>query len=541
MIINKNTGFKNIKNIKNIGFVETPLEIANLMVELSTVDKNALVIDTGCGKGIFLKALKNKGYKNVYGIEIDKNLYEYCEIKYGKDFKIILGDFLKYPFNQKFDLIIGNPPYVHFNQLPIEIANIVKKIIKTSEGDIYYAFIIKAISLLKENGELIYIVPYHFFYNTYANFVRENLINYGKIEVIIDLDEVRLFNNESPEIIIFKFKKGKFDLNNHKIKLLKIKTKKTNKLEIYKKAIETLNKKISNELFDYFEIPHYLDSKSWSTFVANIPEFPSIKLKDIAKVGVGLVSGFDKVFIIDKQEYNSLNLNSKEMNLIKKLVKGKYCKRFIVNNFDLYIVIDDSIKSEKELEINYPNIYKKILTFKDQMLKRYLPRNKNWFHWQALRNHKFLMLNLNKKRIYVPALDRHQYNRFSLGDEGLLPSGDVLFIQPYNDDNLYFLLGYLNSSFFRKYYLTKGGRRGGRLSFTQKLLENSEIPLFSKDIKEKIIYITKKIILELKNGNDISNLEKELDNLIYFAIENQKQYNKQVLLNFSQSTLNFTS
>jgi adenine-specific DNA-methyltransferase len=76
-----------------IGFVETPLEIANLMVELSTIDKNALVLDTGCGRGIFLQALKNKGYKNVYGIEIDKELYEYCCKKFEKDFKIILGNF----------------------------------------------------------------------------------------------------------------------------------------------------------------------------------------------------------------------------------------------------------------------------------------------------------------------------------------------------------------------------------------------------------------------------------------------------------------
>ncbi len=86
------------------------------------------------------------------------------------------------------------------------MASKVKEIIKTSEGDIYYAFIIKSISLLKENGELIYIVPY-FFYNTYAKLVRETILKFGKIEIIIDLDEVRLFNGVNPETIIFKFKR----------------------------------------------------------------------------------------------------------------------------------------------------------------------------------------------------------------------------------------------------------------------------------------------------------------------------------------------
>jgi len=395
-----------MKTINKIGFVETPQEIANLMVELSTIDKNALVLDTGCGRGIFLQALKDKGYKNVYGVEIDKELYEYCHNKFGREYKIILGDFLTYSFNQKFDLIIGNPPYVHFNQLPAEIADSVRKIIKTSEGDIYYAFIIKSISLLREGGELIYIVPYHFFYNTYAKIVREMLLKHGKIEVIIDLDEVRLFNNESPETVIFKFRKGKYDLRNEKIRLLNIRTRKTDSLEIYQKAIEALTNKTSNELFDYSEIPHYLNSEPWSTFVVDIPEFPSVRLKDIAKVGVGLVSGFDEAFLINNCQVE-VEFSSKELKLIKKFVKGKHCKRFIVDGFDLYIVIDETIESEEDLKSSYPNIYRKILPFKERMSKRYLPKNKRWFHWQALRNYKFLLSNLNKKRIYVPTLDRH--------------------------------------------------------------------------------------------------------------------------------------
>jgi len=59
-------------------------------------------------------------------------------------------------------LVIDNPPYAHFNQLPKETAEKVKRIIETSEGDIYYAFIIHFVNLLQEGGEMIYIVPYHF-------------------------------------------------------------------------------------------------------------------------------------------------------------------------------------------------------------------------------------------------------------------------------------------------------------------------------------------------------------------------------------------
>lgn len=504
-----------------IGFVSTPKEIAELMVKLSLINKkkyfNKDVLDTGCGDGIFLEALEKAGYKNCYGIELEKSLYKISKNKFGKKFNIIWGDFLSYPFKKKFDLIIGNPPYVHFNQLPANIKKALKKILGTSEGDIYYAFILRSIQLIREGGELIYIVPYHFFYNTYAKVVREMIIKNGKLEVVIDLDEVKLFSGESPETIIFKFKKGKFNLKREKIKVLMVKQKNVDLVEIYKSAVEAIKTRKENKLFSYKIIPHYLDSTSWSSSFFEIPKFPAVKLKEIAKVGVGLVSGFDRAFIIEKNDLK--NFNKKEKKTIKKFVKAKNCKRYIINDAVLYILIDNHIKSEVELKNLYPNIFKKIIKYKKDMINRYLP-NKKWFSWMALRNYNFLLENINKKRIYVPTLDRHKQNRFSLGGKGLLPSGDVLFIQPLNENDIYFLIGYLNSDFFRKYYLAKGGRRGGRISFTQRLLENVEIPLFSKRAKNKITKNTLKIIDKIKKNEDITKLNKEINSLIECEINN---------------------
>jgi adenine-specific DNA-methyltransferase len=490
-----------------ISFIQTPREIAKLMVKLSTIKKDGLVLDTGCGDGIFLEVLKEEGYKNILGIEIDEKLYKVCLLK---NFDVILGDFLSYNFDKKFDLIIGNPPYAHFNKLPKQIAENVKKIIKTSEGDIYYAFILKSIEILNENGELIYITPYHFFYNTYAKIVREYILKNGKLELIIDLDEIRIFKGENPETIIFKFKKGSFDLNNEKIEVLNIKTKNLTSLEIMKSALETLKNKNSNEIWDYRQIKHFHNSFVWSSFHIQIPKFSFIKLKEIAKVGVGLVSGFDKAFLINDE--NFLKLSEKEKLLVKKFIKAKNCSRFITKNYYYYILIDDKT-SEEDLK-NYPNIYKKLLEFKSELEKRYLPKNKKWFNWQALRNYNFLFRNLEKKRIYVPVLDRKPYNRFSLGESGFLPSSDVLFIQPYNEDDIYFLLGFLNSSFFRNYYLSNGGRRGGRIAFTQKLLEEVEIPIFPDNLKEKIKLLVMEIIENLRKNESVYYLEEDLEALI---------------------------
>lgn len=156
----------------------------------------------------------------------------------------------------------------------------------------------RSIHLLKNNGELIYIVPYHFFYNTHAKIVRETILLNGKIELIIDLDETKLFSHENPEVIIFKFRKGKFDLGNEKITLLRIKTRKSNPEEILEQATKSL-KNEGSHLFERKEIPHYNTSDAWSSFFFDLPSFEFVKLNKIAKVGVGFVSGFDRAFIIE--------------------------------------------------------------------------------------------------------------------------------------------------------------------------------------------------------------------------------------------------
>ncbi|MCS7122974.1 MAG: Eco57I restriction-modification methylase domain-containing protein, partial [Candidatus Aenigmarchaeota archaeon] len=468
------------------------------------VDREGLVLDTGFGRGAFLKKLIEKDYKNCWGVEIDPQLYELTKKEIDNKCNLILGDFLQYRFDIKFDLIIGNPPYIHYTNLPQNMKDIVKNITKTSESDIYYAFIIKAIEILKEGGELIYIVPYHFFYNTHGKIVRNTILLNGKIDTIIDLDETRIFSGENPETIIFKFVKGSFRLENLKIKVFKIRQKSIS----FKNIIQNFDLK-NEEIFEHYLISHFTTSGVWSSHNFEFKDNNFMPLGSIAKVGVGPVSGFDKAFKIK----NSNTLTNNELKFIKNFVKAKNCKRYIIDKYTQYILIDNKI-DEEEVKVQYPNIYSELVRYKDEMLRRYLPSGKKWFHWQALRNYSFLLQVLNEDKIFVPILDRHKHNRFSLGGRGALPAGDVMFIYPYKKDDLFFLLGYLNTDFFRNYYLRFGGRRGGRIVFTQKLLENTKIPLFPQEIKQKISEITQEIIKKKEKNQNTLYLENEIEKIV---------------------------
>ncbi len=170
-----------------IAFVETPQPIAELMVSLADLkgkEKNEVsVLDAGCGRGVFLRVLANSGYENVIGVEYDRELAKECKKEFSQ-YSIINKDFLTWKPETGYDLIIGNPPYSHYNSLPSKLQKEVREIVQSKESDIYYAFIIKAIDSLKDNGELIFIIPYGFFYNTYAKSVREKIISHGFLEFI---------------------------------------------------------------------------------------------------------------------------------------------------------------------------------------------------------------------------------------------------------------------------------------------------------------------------------------------------------------------
>ena len=54
--------------------METPREIAQLMVDLASVGQDAAVLDTGCGKGVFLQVLKEMAFTQRH--------LENCEIPF---------------------------------------------------------------------------------------------------------------------------------------------------------------------------------------------------------------------------------------------------------------------------------------------------------------------------------------------------------------------------------------------------------------------------------------------------------------------------
>jgi len=92
--MNNKTGNK-LKSKGGNDKIYTPLSVAIKMIEMSDIKEGDRVLDPSYGGGVFYNNLPNNCVKF------------YCEIEQQKDF---------FDFNERVDLIIGNPPYSLWNK-----------------------------------------------------------------------------------------------------------------------------------------------------------------------------------------------------------------------------------------------------------------------------------------------------------------------------------------------------------------------------------------------------------------------------------------
>lgn len=174
------------------------------------------VLEPSCGSCEYITKLDN-----LYNLDftcIEKNEEIYNQIKtYEKDnIKILNSDFINYDIENKFDLIIGNPPYfvIQKNIVPNEYY-------KYFEGrpNIFIIFIIKSLKMLKENGILSFVLPNSFINSSYYNKARKYIYTNYKILNIIDCKDDNYIETKQETIIFIIQNKLQENKENDKFSL----------------------------------------------------------------------------------------------------------------------------------------------------------------------------------------------------------------------------------------------------------------------------------------------------------------------------------
>ncbi|MCB0517022.1 MAG: N-6 DNA methylase, partial [Bacteroidetes bacterium] len=205
----KNTKqFSTEENSKNkYGQYFTPEIVAEFMVDLAEINPTSKILEPSSGEGVFLDILTKRGFNNITAYEIDRELNNQFDFVRYESFVSALID-------KKFDLIIGNPPYIRWKNLEAELKEELAKSklwhkYFNSLCDYLYIFILKSIELLSENGQLIFICPEYWMNTTHSISLRNYMVENGYFERIYHFNETPIFTNVTVSVIVFKYIKSK--------------------------------------------------------------------------------------------------------------------------------------------------------------------------------------------------------------------------------------------------------------------------------------------------------------------------------------------
>lgn len=438
---------------------------------------NKTVLENACGDGNILTEIVNRyikvsieeGFskeevkegleKNIYGIEIDEkhhikcidNLNEVSE-KFGiKNVKwnVLKRDTLKNPLFLEFDFVIGNPPYITYQEIDETTRLFIRKNFKTCKKgkfDYCYAFIESGINSLNDQGKMAYLIPNSIFKNVFGNDLRELIKLY--LKKLIDYRSIRVFQDAitSSSIVILDKKNLTSEFQYHNIE--------TNKVELISKNFLkdkwifnpiVLNKKSTiNRFGDFFKVSNSIATLRNELFV----------LKNVIEEGSYICS---KGYMFEKEvlrkAYSPRSLAKEE-------------KEFII--FPYYYA-DGNLKKYTEIEFSnrYPKTMEYLVNNRTSLDLRDSDKNSQWFEYgrsQAL-------AHLNVDKLLISSVFSKRMKIYKLGKEDIPYSG--FYIIPKKELNLDICTDILNSKEFSDYVYSIGTNANGEsLRITVKDIEN---------------------------------------------------------------------
>lgn len=466
---------------------------------------NIKVIDISCGSGNLLLAILEellKVSKEIFGeykysenwitgFDVDLNALKLLEkraealfFKYGVFGKLNLKecDSLYEKIDEKYDIVIGNPPYLgekNHKEIfhTIKETDFGKKYYKP-KMDYFYFFIDKGIDILKDNGILVYLTTNYWLKADSAEGIREKMKQEGSF-----------FRLENYSYSIFKDAIGQHNI-----------------IFYWQKKIENSTISVNDDGIEYsiekeniFTEEHSkiaLIPPFWKENIKKIREKSNVILGDLVNINQGIVSGADKVFVFDeyKEEFKKY---------LKPFYKNRDIGKYEISKKPPFWIMYLNSKSKlDDVVTNYLLDYKSKLSMRREVINNRI----NWWELQWARDEDIFL----KPKIIVR--QRCKTNNFAYTEKEFYGSADIYYLTAKTDEvNLYYILGYLNSKIFFSWFNYIGKKKGKNLEFYSTPLKES--PLYYPMDKDEIKYIENLVKEQLENYSE--NIQDEIDN--YFS------------------------
>ncbi|HTH40861.1 MAG TPA: class I SAM-dependent methyltransferase, partial [Rhodocyclaceae bacterium] len=179
--------------VAHLGQVFTRADVVAQMLALR--HRRGRVLEPSAGDGAFASRLPG-----CVAIELDQRVAPP---------NALVMDFFDYPVSEKFDTIIGNPPYVRHQDILVETHERLASPLFDGRSNLYLYFIEKCVRHLNPRGELIFITPRDFIKLTAARKLNAWLVQEGSITHFIETGDSGIFGEYVPNWAIWRFEKGR--------------------------------------------------------------------------------------------------------------------------------------------------------------------------------------------------------------------------------------------------------------------------------------------------------------------------------------------
>lgn len=325
------------------GQVFTRRHIVDFMLDVADYTptrrlQNLSVLEPGCGDGAFLipvalRLIASLGASRDYealsrcilGVERDGRLVHSARVSMAgalidagvpttaasrlSESWIINADFLGLRIDRRFDLVIGNPPYVRQEAIPKQLVDQYRSTFSCfyDRADLYVAFFEKGLRLISETGTLAFICPNRFTKNNYGRKLRALITGRFRLTHVIDLPEASPFE---PSVLsypgIYVVRAGEMDSVEH-VRLTDATPKECETARRALRGERVISAGVTRHTYPNW----FTGEQKWATHSPKHLELlRKIESECVAlgndasgcRVGIGVATGADDVFIVRKHD-----------------------------------------------------------------------------------------------------------------------------------------------------------------------------------------------------------------------------------------------
>lgn len=393
----------------------TPSKIVESMLDLAGYKENLIgvtVLENSFGSGNIIKAVVkryiedalSKGIaeskianglgRDIYGIELDEKLYFECikelnlmVASYGitkVKWQLFNDNALSHQYNQMFDLVIGNPPYISYKEIDEENRQFLKDnftVCKLGKPDYCYAFVELGITLLSEKGKLVQLIPNNIYKNVFAEQLRSLLKPH--ISAVRDYPNQRLFGKALTSISVFLY-----------------------------------DKSASSDKLDYenvtdgtkFSIPRATLADKWLFAETTDAQSDYIRFGDVFNASVAIATLCNKAFVLNSKtaEEKEIEADVLRVTVSPKTLRYEKEKKIIFP----YFYQEGKLKKYEDFERRFPNATKHLNGFRKDLDDRDSDKSANWYEYgrsQALAHldgEKLLVSTIITNNVEIYQLDK---------------------------------------------------------------------------------------------------------------------------------------